>query len=146
NKVVNPNYLLWAYPLIIHLTYSCKHALKPRRTLIKYNIAAALAALWAGLYALIPALVNNVVVIEETGELIPARSMIYKSLDTPLNETITNLINLSEKYLDYAKIVESYTNLLGAALVIAYSSVMLTLAWNIARECECFRSESSRKL
>ncbi|MCX8184516.1 MAG: hypothetical protein RMI56_06550 [Sulfolobales archaeon] len=135
NKVVNPNYLLWAYPLIIHLAYSREHKLKPRKTLITYNIAAALAALWGGLYMMIPALVNDIVVIEETGEIIPARNIIYRSLDTPLNETITNLISLSEKYYDYIKIVESYTNLLGASLIVTYSSVMLTLIWSLIREC-----------
>ncbi len=125
NKVVNPNYLLWAYPLIIHLAFS--HGFKHRRAVVSYNIAAALAALWGGLYMLVPALVNDVVVIEETGEILPARDLLYKSLDTPLNETLQRLISLSEKYYGYAKLVESYTNVLGAFLVLAYSLVMLYL-------------------
>lgn len=125
NKVVNPNYLLWAYPLIVHLAFS--RNLKLRGTLVAYNIAAALAALWGGLYMLIPALVNDVVVIEETGEILPARDFIYKSLDTPLNETIQNLINLGEKYYNHVKLIESYTNVLGAALIFAYGLVMLVL-------------------
>lgn len=125
NKVVNPNYLLWAYPLIIHLAFS--RNLKLRGTLVAYNIAAALAALWGGLYMLIPALVNDVVVIEETGEILPARDFIYKSLDTPLNETMQNLINLGEKYYSYVRLIESYTNVLGAALIFAYGLVMLVL-------------------
>ncbi|MEM4775469.1 MAG: hypothetical protein QW489_03815, partial [Sulfolobales archaeon] len=72
NKVVNPNYLLWAYPLIVHLAFS--YRFKLRGTLLTFNVAAALATLWGGLYMLIPALVNDVVVIEETGELLPART------------------------------------------------------------------------
>lgn len=125
NKVVNPNYLLWAYPLIVHLAFS--RNLKLRGTLIVYNAAAALAALWGGLYMLIPALVNDVVVIEETGEILPARDFIYKSLDTPLNETIQNLINLGENYYSYLKLLESYTNVLGAVLIFAYGLTMLVL-------------------
>ncbi|MEM1651296.1 MAG: hypothetical protein QW780_02900 [Sulfolobales archaeon] len=125
NKVVNPNYLLWAYPLIVHLAFS--YRFKLRGTLLTFNVAAALATLWGGLYMLIPALVNDVVVIEETGELLPARTYIYKSLDTPLNETVQSLISLGERYYSYVKLVESYTNVIGAALILAYSLVMLVL-------------------
>lgn len=131
NKVVNPNYLLWAYPLIVHLAFS--HKLKLRSALISYNIAAVLASLWGGLYMLIPALVNDVVVIEETGELLPARNLIYKSLDTPLNETVRNLISLGERYYDYVKLMETYTNILGAALILAYSLVMAILVRTLMR-------------
>jgi len=131
NKVVNPNYLLWAYPLIVHLAFS--YRLKLRSTLLTYNVAAVLATLWGGLYMLIPALVNNVVVIEETGELLPARTFIYKSLDTPINETVQNLISLGEKYYSYVKLVESYTNVIGAVLILAYNLVMFTLVGKLVR-------------
>ncbi len=131
NKVVNPNYLLWAYPLIIHLAFT--HGLKRRKTVVVYNAAAALAALWSGLYMLIPALVNDVVVIEETGEILPARDLLYKSLDTPLNETLQGLISLGEKYYSYAKLVESYTNVLGASLILVYALVMLYLVTSLLR-------------
>ncbi|MEM4622009.1 MAG: hypothetical protein QW130_04995 [Sulfolobales archaeon] len=133
NKVVNPNYLLWAYPLIVHLAFS--YRLKLRSTLLTFNVAAALATLWGGLYMLIPALVNDVVVIEETGELLPARTYIYKSLDTPLNETVQNLISLGEKYYSYVKLIESYTNVIGAGLILAYSLVMLILVRRLINVC-----------
>lgn len=131
NKVVNPNYLLWAYPLVIHLAFS--RGLRRTRIVVVYNVAAVLAALWGGLYMLIPALVNDVVVIEETGEILPARDLLYKSLDTPLNETLAGLIGLGEKYYNYAKLVESYTNVLGASLVFVYSLVMFYLVVSLLR-------------
>lgn len=131
NKVVNPNYLLWAYPLVIHLALNQRFKLKG--ILVMYNIAAILATLWSGLYMLIPALVNNVVVIEETGELIPARELISKSLDSPLNETVQGLIKISEKYYNYVKILETYTNMLGAIIISAYAFVMLYLTITLVR-------------
>jgi len=134
NKVVNPNYLLWAYPLVIHIAFSKRSSSSVRRIIITYNLGAALAALWGGLYMLIPALVNDVVVIEETGELLPARNILYKSLDTPLNETFQGIIELGEKYYKYAKSLEAYTNLIGAALILLYAAVMLKFAIDILRE------------
>lgn len=131
NKVVNPNYLLWAYPLVIHLAFSRRFKL--RGVLVMYNVAAILATLWSGLYMLIPALVNDVVVIEETGELIPAREIIWKSLDSPLNETVRGLVKIGEEYYNYVKIVETYTNVLGAIIISAYSFVMLYLAVTLIR-------------
>jgi len=132
NKVVNPNYLLWAYPLAVHIALSKKNS--SRKTLITYNLGAALATLWGGLYMLIPALVNDVVVIEETGELLPARHILYKSLDTPLNETLQGLIELGEKYYRYAKSLETYTNLIGAALILFYTIVMLKFAADVLKK------------
>jgi len=126
NKVVNPNYLLWAYPLVVHIAFSRKGC--DRGAIITYNLGSALAALWGGLYMLIPALVNDVVVIEETGELLPARYLIYKSLDTPLNETLQELIRIGEKYYEYVKSLENYTNIIGAALILLYTLVMLKFA------------------
>lgn len=131
NKVVNPNYLLWAYPLVIHAAFN--RGLRYRRGLISYNIAAVLSTLWGGLYMLIPALVNGVVTIEETGELLPARELVYKSLDSPLNETIQGIINLGERYYKYAKMVESYTNVIGAVLITAYCIVMFVLAADLVK-------------
>ncbi len=132
NKVVNPNYLLWAYPLVVHIALSKRNS--SRGTLITYNLGAALATLWGGLYMLIPALVNDVVVIEETGELLPARHLLYKSLDSPLNETIQGLIELGEKYYRYAKSLEAYTNLIGAALILLYTVVMLKFAADVLKK------------
>jgi hypothetical protein len=131
NKVVNPNYLLWAYPLVIHIAFSRKNC--NRGIIITYNLGSALAALWGGLYMLIPALVNDVVVIEETGELLPARYLLYKSLDTPLNETLQELIKIGEKYYEYAKSLETYTNIIGATLIILYTLVMLKFANDVLK-------------
>jgi len=132
NKVVNPNYLLWAYPLVIHMAFSRRGS--ARRTLVTYNLGAALATLWGGLYMLIPALVNDVVVIEETGELLPARHLLYRSLDTPLNETIQGLIELGERYYRYVKSLETYTNLIGATLILLYAAVMLKFSIDVLKE------------
>ncbi len=133
NKVVNPNYLLWAYPLVIYLALNQRFKFKG--ALVMYNVAAILATLWSGLYMLIPALVNDVVVIEETGEFIPAREIIWKSLDSPLNETVQGLIRISEEYHNYVKVLETHTNILGAIIISAYSFVMLYLAITLLRSC-----------
>jgi len=122
SKVVNPNYLLWAYPFLV-----CILVKKQSKLGLKLLVLATIiATIWPGIYLYVPAVLGRPAYIEEVMQYYNARLLLEKSFQGFGQHIMLKLLELSGYGLGpIFEFMYMNLNLIGALLIAFYVSILL---------------------
>ena len=126
NKVVNPSYTLWIYPLVVLLAF--EYGIN--WIAMRYNILSVLACLWPAIYVAVPAMANEPMYVEEVHRYISARNLLLNSLSPPINKSMEKILRSIDMGPLHRYTITLYHQLdpLGVALISIYVVLcMLTI-------------------
>ncbi|RLG89423.1 MAG: hypothetical protein DRO15_00415 [Thermoprotei archaeon] len=121
SKVVNPNYLLWAYPFLVCILVKKQSKLGLRLLVL----ATIIATIWPGIYLYVPAVLGKPAYIEEVMQYYNARILIEKSFQGLGEHIILKLLELSgHGFGPVFEFLYMNLNLIGALLIISYALML----------------------
>ncbi len=137
NKVVNPSYTLWIYPLTLMLAFGYGM----EWLALRYNVLSVLACIWPGLYVAIPALANKPMYVEEVQRYISARTLLLNSLSPPINKSVEKILHSIDSSPLHRYTVTLYHDLdvVGAALIAIYVTLCIVTIYQLLREARSGR-------
>jgi len=122
SKVVNPNYLLWAYPFLVCILVKKQSKLGLRLLVL----ATIIATIWPGIYLYVPAVLGRPAYIEEVMQYYNARLLLEKSFQGFGQHIMLKLLELSGYGLGpIFEFLYTNLNLIGALLIAFYASILL---------------------
>ena len=134
-KVVNPDYFMWIYPLIIALSFT---AVGSGRIAKLYNVFSAIGIVWPALSVVVPAMLNEPMYIQETESYVSAKSILMSSISPPLNRFITEVMSVvaSERTLHASASAVSVMPIVGSVIIAVYVVMGLILMRTLSRVCQ----------
>ena len=122
SKVVNPNYLLWAYPFLVYILVKRQSRVGLRLLVL----ATMIASIWPGLYLFVPAVLDRPAYIEEVMNYYNARTLLERSFQGYGEELILKILDISGyKFGPIFEFLYMNMNIIGVALILSYTSVLL---------------------
>lgn len=128
NKVVNPNYLLWAYPYAIYVLLKNRD----KRGLKLLIIASVIAMSWPGICFYTAAVLNKPVYIEEEMKYYDARILVEKSFQGYGRILLQLALTIGHMVKPFIQFIYDNLNTVGVILISSYTSIMIyVLFYNV---------------
>lgn len=121
NKVVNPNYLLWAYPYAIYVLLK-KNKIRSLKLLI---IASIIAMSWPGICFYTAAVLDKAVYIEEEMRYYDARLLVEKSFQGYGKILLQLVLSIGYELKPLIQIIYDNLNLVGVIMISSYVGIVL---------------------
>lgn len=121
NKVVNPNYLLWAYPYAIYVLLKNRD----KRGLKLLIIASVIAMSWPGICFYTAAVLNKPVYIEEEMKYYDARTLVEKSFQGYGRIILQLALTIGYMIKPFIQFIYDNLNIIGVILISSYTGIMI---------------------
>ncbi len=130
NKVVNPNYLLWAYPFAIYIAVKNKN-LKSLKLIV---IASIIAMSWPGLCFYTATILDKPVYIEEEMKYYNARILVEKSFQGYGRILLEVALMIGYAIKPLIQFTYDNLNYIGVILIVLYNLILLNIMFKDALE------------
>ncbi len=128
NKVVNPNYLLWAYPFAIYVAVK-NNNLKSLKLIV---VASIIAMSWPGLCFYAATVLDKPVYIEEEMKYYNARILVEKSFQGYGRILLDIALMIGYAIKPLIQFIYDNLNYIGVIFVVSYNSILLNVMFEDA--------------
>jgi len=133
-KVVNPDYFMWIYPLVIALSF---RVLKGGGLAKLYNVFSGIGIAWPAASVIIPAIFSKPMYIQETESFVSAKNILMSSISPPLNRILENVMSaVGKKHVLHIAAAATYSHIytaVGVTLIGCYLAIGIYLLLTLAR-------------